>query len=412
MTVASAPTTKPPYFLRTIALLLLMIFGGFMVSDMYLPALPHLMDAFNVSSKYVQLTITVYFIGACVSILALGPVSDRIGRRYVVLIGILIMVLGTAMCFLAHHYWPFLIGRIFQGLGAGAGFAVMRTVMRDMVRGNDLAHVLAYVAIIVGICPAAAPALGGIIVTHLGWRAIFGITLAYYIMMLIIMFAAFPETLAKATQIKNRAENVFAHAFEALKHKEFMCYCLVTAATFAGLIAYITASPMIIEVQLHYSPLAFGWITLSIVVLGQCSKIYNRIYLNRLGYHFMMKVGIALLCCGSFALLAMGLLHIMTIYAICIPIIIYSNGLGILFPNLATAALSVFTTIIGMGSALYGTFQMAGGLIGSGLIAHFSEASLLPLGAVMCALVLCATLGLATALKLEKKNRSSEMRAS
>jgi Bcr/CflA subfamily drug resistance transporter len=396
-------SAKPDHFIKTTALLLLMIFGGFMVSDMYLPAMPHLIGAFHTTAKYVQLTITVYFIGACIAMLCLGPISDRIGRRKVILFGMLMMIIGTACCFLAHDYTPFLVGRIFQGLGAGAGFAVMRTVMRDMVKGDDLAHVLAYIAIIVGVCPAAAPALGGIIVTHLGWRTIFEITLIYYILLFIAMALLFTETLVKETQIKNRGENVFSHAFEALKHKEFMCYCLISAATYAGLMAYVTASPMIIEVHLHYTPLEFGYITLSIVVLGQLSKIFNRIYLKRFGYKKMMKISMSMILLGSFSLLAFGLFHIMALYAVMIPMVIYSNGLGMLFPNLSTAALTVFTTIIGMASALYGTVQMAGGLVGSGIIAHFSESTLIPIGAIMSVLSIIAVLALTNALRLGKQ---------
>ena len=337
--------------------------------------------------------------------LCLGPISDRIGRRKVVLFGMIMMIIGSASCFLAHHYWPFLAGRTLQGLGAGAGFAVMRTVMRDMVQGDDLAHVLSYIAIIVGVCPAAAPALGGIIVTHLGWRAIFEITLTYYILLLIAMALMFTETLAQETQTKNRSENVFAQAFKALRHKEFMCYCLISAMTYAGLMAYVTASPIIIEVHLHYTPLAFGYITLGIVVMGQISKIFNRIYLKRMGYQNMMKISMSMILLGSFSLLAFGLLHIMALYAVMIPLVIYSNGLGMLFPNLSTAALSVFTTIIGMGSALYGTVQMAGGLVGSGIIAHFSESTLIPIGIIMSIFSVIAVLALINALRLAKQHK-------
>jgi Bcr/CflA subfamily drug resistance transporter len=405
LTMTSTPIKKPTHFYRTLVLLLMLIFGGFMVSDMYLPALPHLIGAFHTTSKQIQLTIAVYFAGACISMLILGPISDRIGRRNVVLIGIALMILGTFCCWYATRYNPFLIGRILQGLGAGAGFAVMRTVMRDMVRGNDLAHILSYVSIIVGLCPAIAPALGGIIVTHFSWRAIFLITFVYYTALFVLILFKFPETLPKATQIKNRGENVIKHAWHALTHSEFLLYCITSASVYAGMMAYVTASPMIIEVHLHYTPLQFGWITLGIVISGQISKIYNRLFLKEKGYRHMMCVGMGLLCLASLSMFISALFHCMTIYAVVIPMLLYSNGMGILFPNLSTAFLSIFTTIIGMASALYGAIQLGGGIIGSAMIAHLSEETLLPLSSLLMVFITIAMLCLISALRIEKINQ-------
>ena len=397
---------KPDYFTRTVTLLLLLVFGGVMVSDMYLPALPHLITAFHTSSHHVQITISVYFAGACTSILLLGPLSDRIGRRKIVSLGMLVMIIGTFTCWYSTSFSAFLAGRILQGLGAGGGFAVMRTVLRDMVRGNDLAHILSYISIIIGVCPAIAPALGGIILTHFSWRVIFLMTLIYYIILFFLMIFMFPETLSKATQIKNRGESVMKHAFAALTHSEFICYCIVSAAVYAGLMAYITASPMIIELQLHFTPLAFGWITLGLVLAGQLSKIYNRMYLNKKGYRFMLWVGMGLLGAGSLSMFIFALFDTMTIYTLIIPMIIYSNGLGILFPNLSTAFLSIFTTIIGMASALYGGIQLGGGILGSAIIAHFPETSLLPLSSCLITFVAIACATLLYARRIEKINQA------
>jgi DHA1 family bicyclomycin/chloramphenicol resistance-like MFS transporter len=406
ITMTTTTFQKPDHFRRTIALLLLLVFGGIMVSDMYLPALPHLIDAFHTTSHHVQITISVYFAGACASILILGPLSDRIGRRTIVLLGMAVMMMGTFLCWYATHFSAFLVGRILQGLGAGGGFAVMRTVMRDMVRGNDLANILSYISIIIGVCPAIAPALGGMIVTHFSWRAIFLITLIYYICLFLLMSVWFLETLPKTTQLKNRGENVIKHAWAALSHSEFMGYCIASAAVYAGLMAYITASPIIIEVHLHFTALQFGWITLGFVLAGQLSKIYNRMYLKQKGYRFMLGVGMGLLGLGSLAMFICALFHAMTIYTLIIPMIIYTNGMGIFFPNLSTAALSVFTTIIGMASAFYGAIQLGGGMIGSAIIAHLSEASLLPLSACLMFFIAIAYAALWYAQRMEKINQA------
>lgn len=393
---------KPSHFYRTVTLMLLLIFGGFMVSDMYLPALPHLSETFHTTSKNAQFTIAIYFIGACISMLLLGPISDRIGRRKIVLIGMSFMIIGTFLCWYTAHFEVFLIGRIMQGLGAGAGFAVMRTAMRDMVQGNDLAHILAYITMIVGICPAIAPALGGILVTHFNWHIIFLLTLIYYIILFIFMVFLFPETLAKATQIKNRNELVIHHAACALSKMEFVCYCLTTATVYAGMMAYVTASPILIEVHLHFSAFAFGLITLGIVISGQLSKLYNRLYLNKKGYRYMMWVGMGLMWIGSLMMFLCALLGYMNIYTVVIPMVFYGNGMGILFPNISTAFLTLFTTIVGMASALYGTIQLGGGFIGSAIMSHLSESTLLPLSSCLMIFITIATIALYNARRLEK----------
>jgi|GEM_PF-874456 len=403
--MSHTPSQKPAHFKRTVTLLLMLVFGGFMISDMYLPALPHLISAFHTTSKHIQLTISVYFIGACASMLILGPISDRIGRRKVVLSGVTIMIIGTFFCWYTSSYHLFVLGRVLQGLGAGAGFAVMRTVMRDMVSGNDFAHIIAYISIIVGICPAIAPALGGMIVTHFHWRIIFLISLIYYLFLLVALIMMFPETLAKTTQIKNRGEHVIKHAWEALSHSEFLLYCITSAVIYAGMMAYVTASPMIIEVHLHFTPAQFGWITLGVVLSGQMSKIYNRLYVLKKGYQHMLYIGISLLILGSLTMLACALLHFMNIYAVVIPMVIYSNGLGIFFPNLSTASLSIFTTMIGMASAIYGTVQLGGGFLGSAIMAHLSEHSLMPLSSLLVIFIAIATACLFKAIQLQRKHQ-------
>jgi len=169
------PRPKKSFFLL-IALISTLVL---LATDIYTPAMPAVGEYFHVNNQAVQLTITLFLVSFSLSQLVYGSLSDHFGRRPFILLGLLIYLLGTLLCAIATHIELLYFGRFLQGAGAGAIASLNRVMVNELFSGIELVKIMSYLAAIVCMTPAFAPVLGGIIQTHLSWRWIFLLLLAY-----------------------------------------------------------------------------------------------------------------------------------------------------------------------------------------------------------------------------------------
>ena len=377
---------------KIMSLVFLPFLGSFLAADMYLPAVPHIATVLHTSIKNIQITVGLYYLGTVISTLIFGPLSDRVGRRPIILLGSSIMIIGTLLCIFSQTYAMFMCGRIVQGFGAGTALSLGRSVGRDLAQGQSLARIFSIFVIAVGIAPAIAPFIGGYIQQHLGWRMIF-ITLAIYqIVLLIIFFFYFPETLTKSQQDVNRGKSVLKDFFVLLQNRSFLAVSICSALIYAGFMAYITASPVLLEIKLQYSPVVFGHISFLILLLGQIGKFCNLYYLGKIGYQRMIIIGLGLYLIAGVSMLLLGYLGFFNVYSFAIPIIISIIAQSLLFVNLATDGMTLFGNIAGAASALYGALLFSGGFVGSVVISHLPHDNQIPLGLLLTLIALLAIL--------------------
>ena len=149
-----------------------------LVTDMYLPALPSMTGDFRTTMSMVQLGLTFSMIGLAAGQLLFGPLSDKYGRRPLLLLSMSLFVVATVFCIFAPDIQTFVSMRLLQGIGASGGIVISRSVAADTFSGRDLAKAMAVIGAINGIAPVASPVVGGFFVDTIGWRGIFVMLLA------------------------------------------------------------------------------------------------------------------------------------------------------------------------------------------------------------------------------------------
>lgn len=244
------------YAFLIIYLVLLSAFGSF-VNDMYLPTLPDMVRSFHTTRSTVQLGLTFGMIGLGFGELILGPLSDRFGRKPI-LIGALIVFAIGAMCSVwSKTIHVFLWWRLVQGLGASGGYFLARTIPADLYKGRALAKVMALVGAINGFAPASAPVIGGLVARSVGWQGIFWILFGFSCILLLLT-PAFKESLPKSRRVTGHFGAAFKNYAVLSHNKHFVIHVMLKGAALGVLFAYISSAPFIIQDHYGFSQLQFG----------------------------------------------------------------------------------------------------------------------------------------------------------
>lgn len=257
----SAATQQPAisrgYYIFIVAYLVgLSAFGSF-VNDMYIPTLPEMTRWFHCSVSVVQLGLTTGMIGLGVGQLILGPVSDKYGRKPVLVTTLILFIAAAVASVFSPTIHVFLTLRFFQGLGASGGYFLARTIPADTLAGRPLAKMMALIGAINGFAPAAAPVVGGAVADSLGWRGIFWI-LAGFSTLLLLIALPLKESLPPSRRFPGRLLKSFGEYKILLKNKKFIVHVLLKGAALGLLFSYISAAPFIIETHFGYTALEFG----------------------------------------------------------------------------------------------------------------------------------------------------------
>lgn len=358
--------------------------------DLYLPSLPAIGHAFISSSAVVQMTVAAYLFGLGAAQLIYGPWSDAVGRRRPLLIGVGVSFFGSVLCCLAPDMAILILGRLIQGIGAGACAAVGRSAIRDLVSGQYLSRLGGQMGMASTVMLVAAPTIGGYIEAYASWRISFLVLSIYGAVLFIFLWIVLPETHQKLDPEAARLKKLVHNYRQLLLSPVFMGYTLCGALAYSGLVAYLTAAPFLLQTTLHLLPIKFGWFALFTASGMFISCMINLHYVARHGVAKMLLLGIVLMAVGSGSMLLAGRLGFLNIAVIVLPMLIFCMGAGLTSQNASVGALQFFGSIAGSASAIYGTLQILSGAIVSTLIAIFPERTQMPLAWTQVALVLLA----------------------
>lgn len=230
---------------------------GSLVNDMYLPTLPDMMREFDTSPSMVQLSLTSVMLGLGTGGLFWGPVSDRYGRKSVLIASLMLFCAATAVSLFSDNIYFFLWSRLFQGFGAGGAMILSRSIPADLYTGRDLAGIMALVGAVNGLAPAFGPMFGGLMADDCGWRGIFMVLLATGIGMLIASRWT-KESLPFRRRVRRDLWSSFRNYRLLLRNRKFMFAVAVKCAVSGVLFAYISSAPFVIQDHYGYSCLSFG----------------------------------------------------------------------------------------------------------------------------------------------------------
>lgn len=360
-------------------------FGPF-ITDFYLPTLPSMATIFHTSPSMVQLGLTASMLGLALGQLLFGPVSDKYGRKPVLVASLVLFAVSSLACIYSPTIDFFNVCRFLQGLGGSGGIVMSRSVATDCYSGRDLAKILAIVGAINGIAPVAAPVIGGAVAEMTGWKGIFLILLLIGVVLL-LMCLFFKETLSREKRFKGNLWHVAGSFRQLLRLPYFRIYVVMFGFTYCVLFSYISSASFIVQDHFGYSEIFFSLVfatnATGIAVGSALTMKFKRMTGAALFSTAGMTLTGALLCVSTFAadsfLVYEGLTFIMLFF------------MGFIFPSATSLIMDEGRSAIGSASALCGAVSYVfGGLVSPlvGIGDVLQSSSLIVFVSAACALAL------------------------
>jgi DHA1 family bicyclomycin/chloramphenicol resistance-like MFS transporter len=387
-TIESAPPTAGISTTLPIAILSLLAAMGTLATNILLPSLPQIAASLNVTSAAVTSAITVFLAVFGLGQLVVGPLSDRYGRRWPVLIGFAVFFGGSVWCGLANDLPGLLVGRAIQAAGACATSVLARAIARDMFSGAALARALALIMIAMSAAPGFSPLLGGALDHSFGWRSEFALVAAFAAAGALAYSVVLGETHHSTRIPLNPAAIVRTYAGLA-SDRRFAIPAATSSLILGGLFSLFSAAPRLFIEALHFTPIQLGLFFAGTVFIVFAAGMLATRLAPRYGLDGPIKAGLCTTAVGSLAVVIMSIASptfLPFLAAICVFIL----GMGIVSPLATARALSPFGAQAGAASALLGFWQMINAAIGVWLAATVSHEAMLALGIVLSAFSLLA----------------------
>src|SRR5688572_12959437 len=248
----------------------LAMLGPFSIDTVF-PAFAIMGSELHVSKLVMQQTISVYLFGYAAMSLVHGPLSDALGRKPVIMVGIGVFVLASVGCALATTMTQMLVFRFIQGLSAGVGLIVGRAIVRDALQGDDAQRLMSHISMIFGVAPALAPMVGGWILGWSNWQAIFWFLALFALAMMALAALALPESHPPERRLPVDARVMLAGYNDILRNGRFRLLALAGAFNFGALWVYIASAPAFVLDMLKLDEQQFGWFfapTIGGMILG------------------------------------------------------------------------------------------------------------------------------------------------
>ncbi len=359
---------------KTTGLLFIMILSALMAftslsTDIYLPAMPIMAKELRGDA---ELTITGFLIGFCLAQLIWGPISDRIGRRPPLIIGMVLFIIGSAGCALSTDITHIVFWRVFQALGACTGPMLARAMIRDLFSRTRAAQMLSTLTIVMAIAPIVGPLLGGQMIKFTSWHAIFWLLTAIGVFMLLSLYWL-PETLPLERRISSSIAGAFRTYFRLLSHVNFMKFTLCLTFYYVAVYAFIAGSPFVYITFFHVDPQHYGWLFAVNIVGVMGLSAVNRRLVQRYPLEMLLKSAVLIAATASLVLAVATKLNVGGIALIALAIFILFSMNGIIAATATAAALDAAPNAAGSASALIGSLQYGSGIVSSLLLAMFSN---------------------------------------
>ena len=339
--------------------------------DLFLPAVPVIAGAFDAEPGAAQLSITSYLIGLAIGQLAWGPISDRYGRKPVLLVGLGLFLVSSVCGAAADSVQAVLLLRLAQGIGMSSGPVIARSMVRDLYAREQAAHLLARMMAVFGVIPVAAPLIGGQAIVLGGWPAVFWVFSAIALALLTTVGFGLRET-APAERPSIAPARIAASYAMLFGDPRFRASLATMLLAQLGILAFVTSSALVMVRALKLTPTAFS-LLFAAIMLGQITGgITGSRLVMRLGIGRMVRLGAALTLAGGLLLAALALAGIAHWSAVVLPMILYLLGCSFMVPNAMATALSPFPQMAGTASSLLGALPFSlGALVSAGLAAAF-----------------------------------------
>lgn len=378
-------TTKPGHLSRGMIVLLAAASAlGPVAMQIMLPAIPIVRESFDISTGTAQLTLSLSMFSIALATLIYGPLSDRYGRRPVMLTGICITVLGSILCMMAGSIEWLIAGRIVQAAGGAVGLVLARAIVRDVYDAGESAGIIATLVMVMVVMPMISPLVGGELMVRYDWHSIFYLVAFISVLMFAVMYRNLPETLAMPVPFTGTLNMIkgFAGLFRS---RVFTAYAFSTAFISVVFFTFISAAPEVMVSVLNRPPDEYGYYFIMVPAAFMTGNFLARKLSQRMGIHRMITLGSRLCLLGiSVAILLQiaGLQHPLALF---MPVAFATLGNGISLPNAQAGAINEFPQMAGSASGLTGFLQMALSALAAQLVALLFNGTVYPMLLLMLA---------------------------
>ena len=347
-----AETERPSN--RRLALILggLAMFGPFSIDTIF-PAFPQIAGQLGADKVAMQQTISVYLLAYAAMSLVHGPLSDALGRRPVILAGLVVFAVASAGCALSTSLPMLLSFRALQGFSAGVGLIVGRAVIRDVLHGHDAQRLMSQVSMIFGIAPALAPVIGGWLLGWQRWLGIFWFLAAFAMGLVVVVWRGLPETHAPDARLPLQAKPLLRGYATILRRPRFLRLTLAGALNFGALFLYIASAPAFVIDLLRLGERDFGWFFVPMIGGMMLGAFVSGRAAGRIDGQRLANIGFA--CCGVATLANLGYNLLVDGHALpwaVLPISLNAFGIALVFPIVTLAILDMYPYQRGSASSL------------------------------------------------------------
>ncbi|MDN5864618.1 MAG: multidrug effflux MFS transporter [Gammaproteobacteria bacterium] len=363
----------------------------------YTPAMPAIARSLDTSYGMVQFTMASYLIGSALSRLAYGPLSDRFGRRPVMLVGALILVAGTLLCLLSFSIWPLIAGRLVQGVGACAGGVLSDAAVRDAFPADKREGIYARLNAAFALAPAVGPVVGVYAASKLGWHGNFGLLLALSVLLLVLVWRYLPETLARSNRQSLGARHVGSNYLQVIRSRGFLLYSVLGGLSVGVVYTALIGAPDLVYNVLKGGDVGIMIVSAAILVAFVTGAGLCELVSDKITDLWIFTAGLAVMAMGGAALLVVAVLigKEANFAFLLAPIAFCFIGVGLIVPATTANAMAPFKDNAGTASSMLGFVQTGTAALATAGMSAISQGSIIDMPIVFLALTLTAFLLLA-----------------
>jgi len=341
-----------------------------------LPALPIIRSTYTVSSEVAQLTLSLSMLAIAIGTLFFGPMSDKYGRKPIMLIGLCITIVGSIACWLANSIEWLIVGRFIQAFGGAVGLVLARAIVRDVYGAEEAARVIATLVMVMVVLPMLSPALGGELIARFGFHSVFVVTAVMCVFILVFLSYQLPETLEEPVPFEGVQAMILTY-FSLFKSRIFCGYAFCVTFVSVVFFSFIAAAPEIMVSVLKRPATEYGYYFIIIPAGFMTGNYVARHFNKALGLDRLIALGAGI---GGICLaLLLQLLGFNQPLALFLPIALATFGNGITLPNAQAAAINEFPKLAGSASGLTGFLQMGFSAVAAQFVAVIYNGTVYPL---------------------------------
>jgi MFS transporter, DHA1 family, multidrug resistance protein len=337
--------------------------------DTFYPSFPAISQEFSLNTWQIQQTITVYMLPFALMTLIQGPLSDALGRRPVVLVGLLVYSIASVACVFAPSFAFLLAFRAVQGMSAGVGMAVGRAIIRDLHDGPQAQKLMAAISMIFSIAPAIAPVLGGWIHVWFGWRFVFGFMVLAGVALLALSYVLLPETHPFERRAKLDIGGLGGTLLRIVSNRTFMAYALALGTTFSAMITFIGAAPAIVMGHWHLAETQFAYLFVPLIIGIMAGAYLSGKLAGRIPGTKQIAIGYTLtLAGGVLSVMLQVFVDAPPIFPQQVLITVVAVGVQLMMPIYALRMLDMFPDVRGSAASVQSCVMLGVGAVFLGAI--------------------------------------------